>query len=34
MNKQEALSIINCDDISEAKDAFGFEVFELKKSYY
>jgi hypothetical protein len=31
MNKQEALSIINCDDLFEAEDAFGFEVFELKK---
>jgi hypothetical protein len=33
MNKQEALSIINCNDISEAKDAFDFEIFELKKKF-
>ncbi len=31
MTKQEALSIINCDDINEVKDAFEFEVFDLKK---
>jgi len=33
MNKQEALSVINCDDIAEAKDAFEFKVFELKKKF-
>jgi len=33
MTKLEALSIINCDEILEATDAFDFEVFELKKKF-
>lgn len=33
MNKQEALSVINCNNIAEAKDAFEFEIFELKKKF-